>query len=141
MARVIPYLLYEDVAAMLAWLDRAFGFEEKVRFVSPDDGRVSHAEMQLDGATVFMGDPGDEYRNPRRLGAVTQSLYVYVADVDAHCERARAAEAEIRDEPADQPYGDRRYSAIDPEGHHWFFAQHVRDVPPEAWGATTAPAD
>jgi hypothetical protein len=27
--------------------------------------------------------------------------------------------------------------AKDPEGHHWFFAQRVREVAPEEWGATT----
>lgn len=36
---------------------------------------------------------------------------VDVEDVDAHCERARAAGAEIADEPEDQPYGERRYHA------------------------------
>jgi uncharacterized glyoxalase superfamily protein PhnB len=63
---------------------------------------------------------------------------VYVNDVDEHFERAKAAGAEIAEEPADQKYGDRRYTAKDPEGHHWFFATHVRDVAPEEWGAEVA---
>jgi uncharacterized glyoxalase superfamily protein PhnB len=50
-------------------------------------------------------------------------LYVYVDDVDAHCELARVAGAVIVEEPADQPYGERRYRARDPEGHSWYFAQ------------------
>jgi uncharacterized glyoxalase superfamily protein PhnB len=62
----------------------------------------------------------------------------YVDDFDAHHERARAAGATIGDAPADQEHGDRRYHAEDPEGHSWFFAQRVRDVPPEEWGATVA---
>lgn len=41
------------------------------------------------------------------------------------------AGASITEEPADQFYGDRRYAALDPEGHVWFFAQHIRDVAPE----------
>jgi uncharacterized glyoxalase superfamily protein PhnB len=65
-------------------------------------------------------------------------VHVYVDDVDAHFERARAAGATILEEPADQPYGDRRYAAEDPEGHQWFFAQHVRDLAPEDWGAVAA---
>jgi uncharacterized glyoxalase superfamily protein PhnB len=52
-----------------------------------------------------------------------------VDNVDKHCLRAKKAGAMILDEPADQFYGDRRYSAADPEGHHWYFAQHLRDVP------------
>jgi uncharacterized glyoxalase superfamily protein PhnB len=67
---------------------------------------------------------------------VTQLVHAYVDDVDAHCARARAAGAKIEREPADQEYGDRNYGAIDPEGHRWFFAQKLRDVAPEEWGAT-----
>ena len=52
----------------------------------------------------------------------TALVYVYVDDVDAHWARAREAGAEIAEEPNDQPYGDRRYAAEDPEGHLWYFA-------------------
>jgi uncharacterized glyoxalase superfamily protein PhnB len=128
--RIIPYLLYEDLAAALGWLARVFGFRERMRMPGPE-GKITHAEMEYQGGVIMMGHPGTAYRNPRRLGQVTQYLYIYVDDVDKHCERARVAGAEIVDEPADQLYGDRRYSARDPEGHHWFFAQHLRDVAPE----------
>ena len=60
-----------------------------------------------------------------------QQIYVYVDDVDKHFERAKGAGALILAEVEDQFYGDRRYGAEDPEGHHWYFAQHVRDVAPE----------
>jgi uncharacterized glyoxalase superfamily protein PhnB len=86
--------------------------------------------MEFNGGVVMLGHPGPAYRNPRRLGQVTRYLYINVDDVDQHCERARAAGAEIVDEPADQFYGDRRYSARDPEGHPWYFAQHVRELAP-----------
>ena len=87
-----------------------------------------HAEMALEDGVVMMGSPGEGFRNPKRLGQVTQSLYVYIDDVDAHCARAREADAVILEEPADQPYGDRRYGARDPEGHHWYFASRA-DAP------------
>jgi uncharacterized glyoxalase superfamily protein PhnB len=62
----------------------------------------------------------------------TQSLMVYVDDVDAHCAQARAAGAKIVDQPALHDYGkdywaDRSYGAFDPEGHLWWFAQRIRD--------------
>jgi uncharacterized glyoxalase superfamily protein PhnB len=79
----------------------------------------------------MMGCPGPEYRNPKRLGGSTSNLYVYVADVDKHFRHAKESNARILEEPADQFYGDRRYGAEDPEGHVWYFATHVRDVPPE----------
>ena len=47
MQRITPYLLYEDAAAAVDWLTRAFGFTERVRFAE-DDGLVSHAELVLD---------------------------------------------------------------------------------------------
>ena len=130
MPRITPYLYYEDVAAALDWLARAFGLEERVRMPG-SDGRITHAEMECADGVVMLGWPAPEYRNPKRLGQVTQSLYVYVDDVDKHFRHARESGAVILEEPADQFYGDRRYGAEDPEGHHWFFAQHVRDFSPE----------
>jgi PhnB protein len=120
---VIPYLLYEDAAAALDFLSRAFGFEETFRVASPDGG-VTHAEVRLGDGEVHLGQP-PQPTSPRRLGGTAVILYVYVADVDAHCARARTAGADIVDEPADQDYGDRRYHARDPERHSWYFAQRL----------------
>jgi uncharacterized glyoxalase superfamily protein PhnB len=130
MPRISPYLLYEDVEAALAWLATAFGLKERMRMPGPD-GKIVHAEMELAEGLVMMGCPGPEYRNPKRLGQVTQNLYVFVDDVDKHFQHAKASGAKILEEPAEQFYGDRRYGAEDPEGHQWFFATHVRDVAPE----------
>jgi len=130
MPRITPYLFYEDVARALGWLTEAFGFRERLRMPGPD-GIIGHAEMELADGVIMLGRPGPDYRNPKRLGGVTQNVYVYVDDVDKHFERARRAGAAILAEPEDQFYGDRRYGALDPEGHQWYFAQHVRDVAPE----------
>jgi uncharacterized glyoxalase superfamily protein PhnB len=121
---ITPYLLYEDAGAAIDFLTSAFGFEETLRSTTPD-GRVRHAELALDDGGVFLGQPEEGYRNPKHLKMVTFCLYVYVDQLDAHCERARAAGAEIADEPADQEYGDRRYHARDPEGHDWYFAERI----------------
>jgi uncharacterized glyoxalase superfamily protein PhnB len=134
---ITPYLLYEDVDAALEFLGRAFGFQEHVRFTG-SDGYVNHAEARLGAAAIYLGDPGDHYKNPKRLGQETVGIYVLVDDVDRHYEQARAAGAEILAEPEDQEYGDRRYTAADPEGHHWFFAQPIRDTEAEEWGATVS---
>jgi uncharacterized glyoxalase superfamily protein PhnB len=69
-------------------------------------------------------------------GANTQTVHMQLTeDIDAHCERARAAGAQIVAEPETQFYGDRTYRALDPEGHMWTFAQTVKVVPPEEWQA------
>jgi uncharacterized glyoxalase superfamily protein PhnB len=127
MPRITAYLLYEDVVAVLEWLTKAFGFRERMRMPGPD-GKISHAEMEFADGVVMMGCPGPDYKNPKRLGGVTQRLYVYVDDVDKHFEQAKQAGATVIREPQDQFYGDRNYGVADPEGHHWYFAQHIRDV-------------
>lgn len=71
-----------------------------------------------------------------RAGTVPRRAYAELAvplaiRVDAHFRHARDAGAKILHEPQDRFYGDRRYGAEDPEGHQWYFAQHVRDVAPE----------
>jgi uncharacterized glyoxalase superfamily protein PhnB len=137
MQSIIPYLLYKDCDAALDWLARAFGFEEVLRYTGAE-GYVNHAEMKLGDARIFMGDPGEHYRNPKELGQDTVGLYVYIDDVDAHFERAKAAGAEISRPPEDQEYGDRRYDVADPEGHRWYFASHIREAAPEEWGATVS---
>jgi PhnB protein len=136
-SRITPYLLYEDGAAAMDFIRDAFGFEEVLQSHS-SEGRMWHGELRLGEDNVFVGEPGGDYKNPKRLGTTTVGIHVYVDDVDEHFERAKAAGAEIAEEPADQKYGDRRYTAKDPEGHHWFFATHVRDVAPEEWGAEVA---
>ncbi|MET1010416.1 MAG: VOC family protein [Gaiellaceae bacterium] len=137
MQTVTPYLLYEDVAAAIDWLCGAFGFEERLRFAD-GNGIVTHAELTLGGGEVFLGHPGPDYRSPRELGAFTHLVHVYVDDVDAHCARAVEAGAPVLGELQDTPYGDRRYDTEDLEGHRWSFAQAVREVAPEDWGATSA---
>jgi len=134
--RVTPYLYYEDVATIFDWLVRAFGFTEKFRMPGPD-GKLTHAELNCgaDGV-VMMGNPGPDYTRPATRHSM---LYIYVDDVDAHFARARDAGAKITEEPTDVFYGDRRYTALDPEGQEWCFATHVRDVSPEEM-ATAAQA-
>jgi uncharacterized glyoxalase superfamily protein PhnB len=128
--RVVPYLLYEDPAAALDWLARAFGFRERFRHAD-ETGTIDHAEMELDGGLIMLANPGAGFRSPRRLGGATVVVHVYVDDAGAHCERARAAGAEIDREPAEKPYGTIQYSAIDPEGHVWLFSEQVREPEPE----------
>lgn len=134
---ITPYLLYEDCDAALDFLARAFGFEEVLRYTGAE-GYVNHAETRLGDASVYMGDPGPQYRNPKNTGHESVGIYVVVDDVDNHYDRAKSEGAEITEEPTDQDYGHRRYSARDPEGHHWYFAQAVKEVAPDEWGATVA---
>ncbi|MEE2662534.1 MAG: VOC family protein [Myxococcota bacterium] len=136
-APITPYLYYEDVEGALDWLSRAFGFREREAETMRDpEGKVVHASMALGDAVILLGFPGKGYQCPKRLGQVTQNLYVYVPDVERHLEHARQAGAEIFSEAEDTFYGDRRYGVADLEGHHWYFAEKIRAMAPEDWQPT-----
>ena len=137
-ASVVPVLVYENVARAVEWLCGAFGFAERLRY-STKDGRVTHAQLSIAEGAIMLGVQGADFRPPRP-GEVSQYVVVHVADVDQHFERAKRFGAKILRPPADQPFGERQYSAEDPAGHRWTFSQHVADVAPEDWGATAAPA-
>ncbi|HSB08676.1 MAG TPA: VOC family protein [Blastocatellia bacterium] len=122
---ITPYLLYEDVAGALKFLAKAFGFRKYGPQNSKPDGTIYHASMKLGDDLIMMGYPGPKYKNPKRLGQATQSLYINVDDVDKHFARAKKAGARILEEPQDTFYGHRRYGAADPEGHEWYFAQDI----------------
>lgn len=120
---ITPYLLYADLEGAMDWLTKAFGFRELMRKNGPDN-RARHAEMALgETGTVMMGWPGPSYRTPKQLGQSTNAIYVRIDDVDALFERARQAGATVLEEPADQPFGERRCGLEDPQGHRWYFAQ------------------
>ncbi|HEU4391756.1 MAG TPA: VOC family protein [Blastocatellia bacterium] len=122
---ITPYLYYEDVGSALKFLAKAFGLHEYGVKMRGTDGKINHAAMKFGNALVMMGCPPAGYRNPKRLGQTTQSLYINVKSIDKHFERARAAGALILEKPHDTEYGHRRYGARDPEGHEWYFAQDI----------------
>src|SRR3979411_2214067 len=104
---ITPYLFYADVVGALKFLSKAFGFRKYAAQVLGPDGKINHAAMRLGDDLIMMGCPGSGYRNPKRLGQATQSLYVNVDDVDKHFERARKARATVLEEPAQTAYGQR----------------------------------
>jgi uncharacterized glyoxalase superfamily protein PhnB len=133
--QITPCVFYDDPRSSMEWLAKAFGFATRV-CVSDGAGAVVHAEMELGAGVIQVGPAHDNLRSPRSLGgACTQSVCVYVADVDARYERARAAGARIYLELSDKEYGDRSFGAFDCEGHLWWFAQRVD---PGAWERSTA---
>jgi uncharacterized glyoxalase superfamily protein PhnB len=129
-ATVIPVLIYADVREAVAWLGRAFGFQERVRI-----GEGHRSQLSVGDGAVIVGDAGGDRRRPR-AGEVTHSVIVRVEDVHAHCQHARAHGASILMEPTDFEFGERQYTAEDPGGHRWTFSQTLADVAPEEWGGS-----
>jgi uncharacterized glyoxalase superfamily protein PhnB len=133
--RIVPFLGYEDAAAAIEWLERAFGFTEDRDARYEEDGTITHAELDVGGATIYLSTPRD-YASPRRLREtsdlarraydnpwVIDGHFVEVDDLDAHYDRARSAGATILREPEDPGIGQRIYSAEDLDGHRWMFGQ------------------
>jgi uncharacterized glyoxalase superfamily protein PhnB len=142
-ASIVPLIWCDEPRAAIEWLERAFGFEA-VMIVGDDDGGVIHSELALgNGAIYVVGPPGvgagGRGATPRGVGGRnTQTICVNLTEgIDAHCERARKAGARIEREPADQPYGDRVYTCVDPEGHEWAFCQPVKVMSAEEMAQAT----
>ena len=123
-------MIYKDNRAALKWLQKAFGFEVGEVLTDSKDNIV-HAEMTHEnGVVMISGEFTSWARSPSSVdGANTQRVHVRLSNgLDEHCERARQAGAKIEMPPATQFYGDRTYMAVDLEGHHWTFAQAVKQV-------------
>ena len=123
----IAFLTYEDANAALEWLERGFGFERSSVHEGPN-GKIAHAELRFGDGMIMLGSAGQNdfgLKTARELGAVNQGVYVIVDNgIDAHCERARGAGAEIVREPNDTDYDSREYMARDPEGNLWSFGTY-----------------
>ncbi len=140
--RISSSLYYTNPAEAIDWLCRAFGFELRLK-VDDGAGGIAHSELLFGDAVVMVAGSGaskvhpDRYRSCSKApadvgGANTQNMFAYVDDIEAHCARARAAGARIVSEPSTVDYGeeywsDRGYECVDIGGHHWWFAQRLRD--------------
>jgi uncharacterized glyoxalase superfamily protein PhnB len=131
---VLPHLVYEDVDAAIEYLTRAFGFAEHYRYGNPAQGAL----MRLGPAVIMLRSARADCASPGALGKWTQSLTVFVGDVDAHFDHAQKAGAVVVEDLHETEYGERQYGVVDPWGHHWLFSQHAHDVAPNAWGARAA---
>lgn len=120
---IFPALRYKDAAAAIEFLTKAFGFIELVAYRN-DEGVVEHAQLDYGGTSVMLGQRREGEYDQMASDVAASALYVVVADTDAHCERARAAGAQIVKEPYDQDYGPRDYTAKDPEGNVWTFGTY-----------------
>jgi PhnB protein len=114
---ITPYVITSGADAVMAFAKATFDATERARFPA-SDGKVMHAEMQIDDSVVEFSDGSPAW--PAR----PCQLHVYVSDTDAAYRRALSAGATSIYAPMDQPYGDRECGVIDPGGNYWFIATH-----------------
>lgn len=129
---ILPHVTYHNLAGAIDWLKRVFGFTEHYRYGGyPPQG----AQLHLGNAWIMVNSARPGRSSPAYTGFETQSLTVFVEDVDAHFEKTKSEGAKIAEALHETEYGERQYGVEDIEGHHWLFSRHARDVSPEEWGA------
>jgi PhnB protein len=86
--------------------------------MSEDTNKVTHAELYFSESKIFIADPFPE------MGFLpnTQSLYVYLSDVDNVCQTAKMNGFICKQEPTDMFWGDRMCQLVDPFGNIWNIA-------------------
>ena len=125
MPQIIPYLYYEDAGPAIEFMETGFGFEIVSVFRNPEDDRVLTSTVRTGSGLIFVG-PGMEFFGTQGVqdpAFVSSMTYVYVDDVDAHYQRAKKAGATIMAEPHEHFGGNLQYTASDPGGQRWTFAQ------------------
>jgi uncharacterized glyoxalase superfamily protein PhnB len=124
MQTIFPILRYKDARAAIQWLCDAFGFT--LLFSVPESGGiVRHAQLRLGTNRIMLGslrDDEPDFKSPLDVGLITQALSVYVADVEAHYERAQSASARVISPPMPTDFGAYEYHVRDLEGHVWTFS-------------------
>ncbi len=129
---VTPFLVLKDAHRAIEFYKRAFGAEERFRMPTPD-GKVAHAELQIGDSVVMLSEAIQE-------PVTSASMYLYVPNVDAVCQRAVAAGAEAAMPPTDMFWGDRFGRVVDPFGVRWGIATHKEDLSPQEIGRRAAQA-
>ena len=130
MANLSSALFYQDPKAAIAFLQAALGFELTM-MLEDADGNLAHSQLSLGDGRIMVGTEWSaDHKSPKSIGGKnTQTVHIQLDEgIDAHCERARQAGAEIIAEPETQFYGDRTYRCRDPEGHIWTLSQTVAQV-------------
>ncbi|HEU5209432.1 MAG TPA: VOC family protein [Longimicrobiales bacterium] len=132
---VVPMLAYADGAEAMSWLSSTFGFEERERWLDAN-GVLSHGEMSTGHGLIMLATPTPDYEGPRLHRShcaaaaawsaapwVIDGVLVYVDDLAAHFEHAKAAGASLLSGIETGPDGSRLYRVEDLEGHRWMFMQ------------------
>ena len=138
---VTPYLIVDGAAEAIRFYGEAFGATEVLRMPMGDD-KLAHAEIKIGDSHVMLADefPDMGFLGPLKRGGATASLMIYVEEVDSAFARALEAGAKEERAPADQFWGDRMGTLVDPFGHRWTLATHIEDVSEEEMGRRSAEA-
>lgn len=133
---LIPHLVCSPCTEAIEFYKKAFGAEEVSRAPAPDGKRIMHAALRIGKSFIFLVDDFPEFcggksSTPKALTGTPVSIHHYVEDCDAAIKRAEDAGATVAMPPMDMFWGDRYGQVIDPFGHKWSFATHIKDLTPD----------
>src|SRR5688500_20025178 len=123
MQAVNAYLAVANVAATIAFMERAFGFSRGVVLPDPD-GQLRYAEMRHGESVLMLIRKGDETTATGGAAA----LYTYVQDVDRALMQAREEGASVG-EAEDRPWGERVATVTEPDGYRCVLATAKKLAP------------
>ena len=130
---LIPHLVCDGAANAIEFYKKAFEAKEISRMSAPGDTRIMHAEIRIGDRPLFLNDDFPEFcggkaASPTALGGTPVTIHRYVDDCDAEIARAEQAGATVKMPAADMFWGDRYGVVVDPFGHNWSIATHLRDL-------------
>ena len=136
---VTPHIVVRGAADAIDFYTRAFGAVERARMPGPD-GKVMHAEVTIGDSILMLADEFPEWGavGPLTVGGSSVTLHLYVEDCDASFKRAVDAGATSKMEPNDAFWGDRYGQVVDPFGHVWSLATHIKDLSIDEMNAAMA---
>ena len=122
---VSAMLTVSDIAATVAFYQKAFGFTKRAIMNGPD-GKPIHAELTLRGTTLMLGpeNPALGKRSAKTVGSSPASLFLYVENVDKVVAKAVGLGATAQGPVVDMFWGDRCGTLVDPEGYTWMVGTH-----------------
>ncbi|MGI4848351.1 MAG: VOC family protein [Janthinobacterium lividum] len=132
MHSITPHLVCAGAAEAIAFYKKAFGAVEGGRLAGKD-GKLVHAQLRIGDSALMLVDEMPQWNclGPKALGNSPVTMHLYVNDVDASFAQALGAGATVKMPVQDMFWGDRYGVVIDPYGHFWSLATHIRDVSPE----------
>ena len=129
MPPLTPYLTMVDAGKAIEFYTKVFGAKEVFRLDLPDSGKVCHAELDLNGSKIMLGEehPGMSV-SPTTLKGTPVRICLMVEDVDGVITKAVKAGATVLMPPEDCFYGHRSGSVRDPFGHEWLLNHEFEKV-------------
>lgn len=138
---ITPHIVVRNARRAADWYVTALGAEERGSVPLPG-GKLLSVDLRFGDSTVMVADefPDIGVLSPQALGGTYGALHIQTDNVDALWRRALDAGAEVFHPLEDAFWGERFGQIVDPFGHRWGLAQHVREVPPDEVARAAAEA-